>query len=351
MTAFVFIPLLAATCVLGLALAAVAAHYFLVVFDSSASGSETIVWPQEPMADWLWKLIYLAWLGGAWMAPLVIAGRLLSHEPWMRFTIVAGSFWLLFPLGILSSQAANSPWVPFWPGLPARLLQRPKATAIFYFLSLPIVVAIVGPAYLIFARTVTSTVLAVAAAPIAAAAYLIYARALGRLGLVLTFTIGGDNEPGSKKRKLRQAPAEKAKVGEHDEQPVFKQPSELPPIETPFEGPVTGYDVRFDDSLPDPQPRTPSRLPIDDDEDLTPFAMEKTQESAVPAPALKPPSPEELALWDDRRKRIKEPSQPFDGSLLRFLGESKTAGAWLILAGGLALLALMIQLMRELRPM
>lgn len=349
MSAILFIPLLAATWILGLALAVVASHYFLVVLESSASGSEKVVWPEEPMTDWLWKGVYMAWLGGAWVGPFLILGRVASPDAWVRFTFVACSFCLLFPLGMLSSLAAGSPWVPFWPGLFARLGQRPNAVFTFFLLNVPLTVAFVGAFHLMMVRKETPAGLAVVLAPVAAASFLVYARALGRLGLVLSFTTGGENEPVKRKRK-RKKKEEKPRTGEHEEQPVFKQPSELPPIQTPFEGPVTGYDVALDDRPREPEPT--SRRVVDEDEDLTPIPIAESDVDAPPP--VRPPIPqasaEELALWDDRDRRVTEPARPFGATVVTFLGEPRAAKAWFVLAAGLALLGLMVQALRELRP-
>jgi signal transduction histidine kinase len=80
---------------------------------------------------------------------------------------------------------------------------------------------------LIVVRTETSFALSVALAPVAAAGLLIYARALGRLELVLSFTKGAGNEPTKPRRRKKK---EKSRIGEHTEQPIHKQPSELPPV-------------------------------------------------------------------------------------------------------------------------
>src|SRR5262249_17338625 len=126
-------------------------------------------------------------------------------------------------------------------------------------------------------------------------------------------------------------PAEKVAVaGDHAEQPVFVQPSELPPLETPMDGPITGYDVRAED---------------------IPTADSDAADQQPKPPPPPPPSAEELALWDTTQRRVKEPARPSDASLLRFLGESKTSSAWFILAAGLMLLGLFIHALRELRPM
>jgi hypothetical protein len=367
MTAFVFIPLLALTWVIGLILAVFAAHYFLVVIDSTTAGGERIVWPDEPLTDWFAKVFYLAWLGGAWMAPLVIFGRLMTYDPWLRFAITAGSFWLFFPIGMLSSLSANSPWVPLSPKLFGRMAQRAGTVFGFYLLSIPISLAFVGSFHAIVMKTGVSTMITVLLAPVASAGYLIYGRVLGRLGLVLTVTTGGDNEKAKRKGSRKTKDDEPTPLGQHAEQPVVHmQPSELPPVET-IEGPLTGYNVQFGDkapitrSKPKPLPKlhedadlTPPlpKLHEDGDEDLTPFAVEPelpNPEAATKPPERAPPREDEIVLWD-KTKRVKEPEHPWNASLVTFLFEPRTTSAWLILTAGLAIFGLLIGLLRELRP-
>ena len=350
MNALVYIPLLALTWCLGFLLAVFAAHYFLVVLDNAASGSERVIFPDEPLVDWFGKVFYLAWIGGVWMAPLIILGGLMSSVAWVRLVFTAGSFWLLFPIGLLSSRSANSPWMPFWPGLFARMGQRKPAVIGFYLLSIPISFAFVGCFYLIAMSQELSIATVIGLAPVAAAGFLVYARALGRLGLVLTFTKGSKNEPKTRKKKAKKK-EDLPKIGEHTEQPINKQPSEMPPMDTPYEGPISGYDVQYEDR-PTPEKPAVARKLDDDDEDSTTIAM--TAEAPDPAaakksPPLAPPSPSELALWD-KSTRIREPKQPWDASLVAFLLEPRAFSAWLLLTAGLAFFGVLIYFMRELRP-
>ncbi len=348
MNAFLFIPLLAGTWALGFMIALFAAHYFLTVLESTASGNEKVIWPEEPFIDWFWKAFYLAFLGGVWLAPMIIIGRLLTPDPWVRFAFAASAFWLLFPIGLLSSQSAPSPWVPFSPGVFPRLKQRMPAVVGFYLVSIPIALALAGSFTLIFARVDVSFGLALALAPVAAGGFLIYARALGRLGLVLSFTKGGDNEKGkSKKNKLKEKP----KIGEHDEQPIYQQPSELPAVETPFEGALTGYNVVFDDPPPVEEKPKAGR-PIYADEDREPLQLAAEQPDAQ-TNQKPPPPPEptasELALWDTS-KRVKEPAHPYGRALFNFLGDQRMLSALIILTLGLALLGGMVRALAEVRP-
>jgi hypothetical protein len=354
MNAFLFIPLLAATWVLGFVLSLFAAHYFLTVLESTAAGNDNVVWPEEPLIDWFWKAFYLAFLGGVWLAPMIVVGRLLIADPWIQMVFIALAFWLLFPIGMISSQSAESIWVPFWPGVLKRLSQRMPAVIGFYLFSIPIAFAFVGSFHVI-TRSEASFVLGLFLAPIGAGAFLAYARTLGRLGFVLSFTQGAANERIKEdRRKKKQRP----RTGVHDEQPINAQPSELPPVETPFEGAITGYNVVFDDRPPAdelPKPTRPSYLDEDDGEplQLEPESVEESnrarERERMNKPPLPEPDPDEMAAWEQRRA-MKEPKQPYDARLLTFLFEPRSTTAWIVLASGLALLGAMIRALRELKP-
>jgi hypothetical protein len=352
MNAFLFIPLLAALWAIGFVLSLFAAHYFLTVLESSAAGNDKIVWPEEPLIDWFWKAFYLAFLGGVWITPMIVVGRVVSADPWVQMVFAAFSFWLFFPIGLISSQSAESIWIPFWPGVFNRLSQRMPAVIAFYLLSIPIAVAFLGSFHLIL-RADVSFEWAVILAPLSAAGFLVYARTLGRLGFVLSFTRGAGNEriKGGRKKKK-----ERPKIGDHSEQPIQAQPSELPPVETPFEGPITGYNVVFDDRPRVDEAPKPSLLTLDDEGDGQPLQLEPDRidegnraRERTNKPPLPEPDPEEMAAWEKTRS-LKEPKQPYDAKLLTFLLEQRSMSAWIILGFGLALIGGMIRVLRELKP-
>lgn len=354
MNAFLFIPLLAATWVLGFVLSLYAAHYFLTVLESTAAGNDKIVWPEEPLIDWFWKAFYLAFLGGVWLAPMIVIGRVALADPWAQMVFIALAFWLLLPIGILSSQSAESIWVPFWPGVFKRLQQRMPAVVGFYLLSIPIAFAFVGSFHVI-TRTDASFVLGLFFAPVCAAGFLIYARTLGRLGFVLSFTKGANNERVKGERRKNK---ERPKIGEHTEQPINAQPSELPPVETPYEGAMTGYNVVFDDRPSAEVPSKPTLLTLDDEDEGEgrPLQLEAdTDDDATRArermnkPPLPEPDPVEMAAWEQTRS-MKEPKQPYDAKLLTFLFEPRSMTAWIMLGSGMALFGGFIRALREFRP-
>ncbi|MBO0699776.1 MAG: hypothetical protein J2P46_15370, partial [Zavarzinella sp.] len=153
--AYVFVPLLALTWIVGFAVIAYAAHYFLTIVESSATGTarnltwrgrpfrewirDGINWPDEGFLDYFAKAFYFGYLVLLWAGPAVLVGRVAvgGDSPWV--TVVAGAaFWLLFPIGLLSSLASESRWTPFWPGLLTSFARRPGKTLGFYVLSAPV---------------------------------------------------------------------------------------------------------------------------------------------------------------------------------------------------------------------
>src|SRR5947209_16283376 len=105
----VFVPLLAAAAVLGGAVFAYAAHCFLTVVEQTAAGNDEVVWPNDPMYDWLWEAVYMLWLTALWLGPVVLVLRaiLAAHSGAAAASGVmvaaAALTWLVFPVTLLSS--------------------------------------------------------------------------------------------------------------------------------------------------------------------------------------------------------------------------------------------------------
>ena len=366
MTAFIYVPLLAFTWVFAFGLAVYVAHCFLVVLEGTAVGTEEVVWPDEPMFDWLWQVFYLAWLAGAWAAPSLILVRMLTLDygtgPWL-VAVGGGLFWLLAPIGLLSSLGGGTPWLPLSLGLFPRLAQRPKATFLFYLLSAPVVAAGTAGVYYGLARADVPALGRLLAGAVAAAALLLYARLMGRLGFVLSFTAG----PGERRRKRRRnrRPRERAVAvtdpwaapeGEPEPEPAAeaaprRQPSEMEPIQTPFEGPVSGYDVVFEDRpRPAEPPPRPARTVPDEDEG-EPLAMAEDELDLEAPPPERPPveaRPEDVAAL--LREEPEEPANPWGATVVTFFWQAKPFQAWTKLALGFGLLGILLQALRELRP-
>ena len=73
---------------------AYAAHCLLVVIEGTAAGTDQVVWPDEPVADWVARAAYVGGLAALWLVPAGLLSRALRHdwlpeEPALRFLLPA----------------------------------------------------------------------------------------------------------------------------------------------------------------------------------------------------------------------------------------------------------------------
>src|SRR6476646_9805641 len=141
---FLFVPLLAATMVIGTFVFAYASHCFLTVVQQTASGNDEVVWPNDPMYDWLWEAVHMLWLIALWLGTIVLALRAVTGAhagvgvATNVIVVAAIAVWLLFPLTLLSSMAGESRWTLVSPPMLSRLVgQRSGSLMLFYVHSGP----------------------------------------------------------------------------------------------------------------------------------------------------------------------------------------------------------------------
>ena len=330
--AFIFVPLLACFCVFAWIFAIHAAHYFLVVVVSSGAGGDRVEWPDEPLLDWFWKVFYLGFLMSLWLAPALIVGRTVGGET--TTIVVATLFYgLMFPLSLLSSLAAPTKWLPFYPPIVPRLAQRSSQTMGFYLRS--VVPLVVGGASMWVLAGNGGTGLVILAAVLLPAAWMVYARLLGRLAFVLTFTKGPKKK---RKRPRRARPDERPESSDPwavpDEEEVgVTRPSEATPHSTMF-GDVVGYDLTT--SPPPPPPPTPVFVP-DEENEPVPLAESEPDEPEVVADdeGERPRRRRRRAGEDFTQSRhIPEPKRPFDATMWTFLFDAASLQAWVRMAFG-----------------
>jgi hypothetical protein len=258
----------------------------------------------------------------------------------------AGVLWLVFPISLLSSMSASSPWYVLSPALLPRLARRPGALVAFYLSSAVVLVAGLGALYLLLVSNLV--VLVPLAALILTGLWLIYARLFGRLAHLLRMTEAKERprrKPVPKRPRTRAA-AVTDPWGASE--PV--QPRDLPPVMTPYEGPLHGYDVRYDD-IPSPpaEPAEPPRRPPDLDD--VPYEMsEATPESLRPGGGVLPkrllePSEYEMELAQIGKKRPGEPDQPWLNGTWTFPLYTTCWGAWAWLTLGVTVVGAILRLM------
>ena len=252
--AVIFVPALAGSVICCFIFLMFAANYYLTVMESTGVGAKEVTWFSEPILDNAWKLAYMAWLIGLWLGPAYFIGRAATSgmdSVWWKLAVPVAFFWLCYPISQLSSLSGTSIWYPLVPDVFVRLAQRPIVTLGFLLLSIPILAAFaVGFKWAFL--TEDAWKLLFAGAPLMVIAGLMYARLIGRLAFALKYT--KSLFPEKKKKKPPQAVASNT---EEKTEEVFTQPSDLPPINTPYNGELSGYDVRLED---DPLPRPKKRL-------------------------------------------------------------------------------------------
>jgi hypothetical protein len=348
--AILFVCALAAAMIVGTFVFAYASHCFFTVVEHTAAGNDEVVWPGGPFFDWLWEAVYILWLVGLWLGPVALIVRIAGGRSSILFA-AAALVWMLFPISLLSTMSASSRWVVLSPRLVARLLgQRFESLGLFYLHSGPILAASAALLYLTFFRTGGLLFLPMAAVGLAAG-LLIYARQIGRLAHLVQYT--RDRSAISARRQPRRLTQVRAAARDPwtTETNRPRQPSELPPVMTPFDGPITGYDLRLDDRLAPEAPASPSKRPVDLDD--VPYELQGSPNAPPPrGPMPKQwtePSEYEIALARGG-KAPEPPANPWAIGIYTFPLYQRSLPHLAALTGGLMFLGLLIQMMIEFRP-
>lgn len=381
MGAVIFVPALVGAVVFGFLFALFAAHHYLTVLQSTAAGARHVTWLSEPILDHFWKVWYLAWLIGLWLGPAWLLGRAWaggSGPVWVKFAVPLAVFWLCYPVSQLSSLGGPTIWLPLHPEAFDRLARRPAAALGFMLLSGGVLAGLGLGFYFTFLANGVPTL--VGGSVLLVVMWLLYARLIGRLAFALMFT-RSIFEPKVKKEppardRPRTRPRVRASADEgEDADRGFTQPSDLPPIETPDEGPLTGYDVRFadpppkpnkprkrlkaevvraepvPDAEPEPPPKPNKRRPVVDEEDEGSYgvgAPEVVPEETTPREVVRA-SPAELRLFSKERA-VKPPKRVWTAEVLAFLGQAETVASVGVLTLCCLAVGGMVRIAREFNP-
>ncbi|MDB5307703.1 MAG: hypothetical protein JWO38_1905 [Gemmataceae bacterium] len=383
--AVIFVPALVGSVIFGFVFALYAAHYYLTVLQSTGSGSKEVVWVNEPIIDHFWKVFYLTWLIGLWLGPAWVLGRVSaagSDAVWFRYVVPVAVLWVCYPVSQLSSLAGPSIWLPLIPDVFGRLARKPAVVLGFFGLSGATLAGFGLAFHWVF--NAPGLVWLFVGSPLLVVTGLLYARLLGRLAFVLMFTKSVLSRKRKRKRaRSADAPRDDGRVpgggtGEEAEDSghVFTQPSDLPPINTPDEGPLSGYDVTVEDHRPkprkrvvaevagsDPPPRSkadspphegktsPPRRGSEDDEDATPYGVNEPEvqpEERAPVDVVKPSAVEMQLLNRDDAPR--PPKQVWTGEIFAFLVQPGTVTVILMLSAMCVGVGGMVRIAREFNP-
>jgi hypothetical protein len=338
-----FLSVTIAQILLSLIVLSYAGYSFLLVLTSTAAGDDEVIWPGDPLVDWIWNGWYLAWLLAIWAVPASLLAGLLGLRPSSLpfLLVVAGVLWLLLPVSLLSSLSAVSRMLVLRPAIIRLLLRHAGATSAFY-LATGILVAVCSS--LGYFAVVGPGLLLLPAAVVGAIGFLVYARLLGRIGQLITqsepskgtrrpegvehvqisdpWTIpeerpGRERAPNlsprgpSKQPRKRKKPQTKGPERVHDpwapppETPLPKTtPAASAAAEDPY-GPAEGtYDVAADKPVFSPPPSAPPFAELED-ADLQAYGVSTPPEGGPPRMPVFV-TPEELK----REEELAAPRRP-----------------------------------------
>jgi hypothetical protein len=348
----IFMCLLVLQAILGFLFGSYASRGFLLVLEETAAGNDEVVWTREPMTDWFAKLFYLLWIAGVWLVPTWLVLRwlrpaFLGDELGLQFVVVSVAVvWLMFPVSLLSSLAAGTPWAVLYPPLLGRLARHPGAVLGLYGSTVLLLAGSAGLFYLVM-KGWASLFIPVAAMA-AAAVFLIYARLLGRVARIVNQQSAAEAEEADepKPRKRRKARS------------------------------ATGAEVVDPWAVPKEKPRPPKRkrgtYGIKDYEP-TPEAAPEVPAGEVyglqaPPPVAPPPPPSiwaddepavEKAVLPEKPTREEEmeqreepplPAWPLVQGVYSFPWYRGTVGAWGLIALGLLIMGVVLRAMIEILP-
>lgn len=311
-SAVIMVPAIAGSAIVGFLLGLLASNGYLQVLQGTAAGARIIEWPSETIPDHFIKLLYIAWVFVLVFGPSYIVGRSLGSTADSRLAFTLIIFWLVFPICQLSSLGGPTVWLPFWPELFMRLRQKPGEVLSFYLVSGVILAALALFAYLTFRAPLLFLFIG---APLLVICWLHYARAIGRLAFVLRFTRATKSlrkkKPGFRReRSILIPPPSTSTEKEATDRRRVQQPTEQAPIQTPDEGALHGYNVRFEDEPPPPRPS-----PVME-EIVPPGELEEVVEEPelVENPELVEDEPEDLfaAPSTERRRQLLDRSRQWD---------------------------------------
>ena len=366
-TAIVFVPTLVACVLAGFVLAMFGSHYYLTVLQSTAAGARYVTWMVEPIIDHFWKMFYLGWLIGLWLGPAWLLGQVAARAkaaPWLGYAIPLAVFWVCYPVSQMSSLTGSSIWLPLHTAVFRRLARRLGTYLGFVVLSgVTLGVSGVGFWGAFLAPNLGWLFVGV---PLLIVSVLIFARLIGRLSFALAYTrpVFSGKRKKRPRRPVQASDSEDADATSEGPEALFVQPSDLTPITTPDEGPLTGYDVTFDKrpnrpvkrvraeaipSAPEAKPSAPR--PLDDEDDVSPYGVgqaEVVREEPTQR-VICEPSADEMRLLS-RDDAPVPPTRVWTWEVLTFLADPTTIQVVVMLSGMCGVLGGLVRLARSLSP-
>jgi len=176
--------------------------YFTLIIEDTAAGNEEIEWPDNVWYEYLPKVAFMGWLFACCAAVTTVFWLLvelvLPIPTLIWWAVTLASAFLLLPIPLYSAMIGGSPFVLIHPMLLVRFFQKPLAALTLYIHSAILVLPCLGLGLWMILS------LSWWAAPLVgmiwATCFLWYARALGRVGYVLS----EDRRPVVRKKKRKK---------------------------------------------------------------------------------------------------------------------------------------------------
>jgi hypothetical protein len=290
------------------------ARCLLVVVTDTAAGMDEVTWPDEPAVDWIGHSLYVGWMVLVWLLPAGLLAKFIPPDvvdaPYvLRLLLLAvPMLWLFFPVGLLASMSAKSSSGMATTDLLGNMVRIAPSMVLFYGLT---GLMAWGMSWLWYQALLNDYLYLVPPAALAsAAAVLIYARLIGRVG----WLIGQQQNPKKKRKAEPKIPAAvkmKIRVADPwDEQGVPRVPKEgtrkkkaakWPPEDAP-NLPVTGYGIgaNWDETE---APRPPAEIPLED-------VIQPLPEVSITKPEPAAAVAETVNRWPSLDERLMNPEPP-----------------------------------------
>lgn len=173
-----------------------AASCFMAIVEDTAAGNDTVRWSDDSVMERFFKFYFLLWLASCAALPMGLIW--IARRDVMDTVTGSMLLWLsvaLFPVLLLSSLSAHSPWMILDGKLLGRLLRHPAAWVLL-FVYPPLLWL---PGVWLISRSVGNfeAGLAPLAATVCAGSILVHARMIGRAGWLMT-------KPGKKSAKAKR---------------------------------------------------------------------------------------------------------------------------------------------------
>lgn len=159
------------------------------IFEDTSAGSDHITtWPDPNWREWMWPLLYLAYVAAMVLAVAYGVALACGARSTNLVTVLAAVEFVLFPICLLSVLETNNIAILFSPRVLSSLFRKPAGWILFYALTGSMLVAWGGMIWYVY--RLNPLMVVVVNGLLYASMSLIWFRLLGRLGWLITHKRG-----------------------------------------------------------------------------------------------------------------------------------------------------------------